>query len=164
MNPIRVILHPTDFSESSGQAFELACSLAQVHGARLVLLYVAERPTPLGGEAGAWVPPALDLTPFEHALERLKPCDPEIAIERRVLEGEAARVIIAVAGQTKCDLIVMGTHGRIGLRRVLMGSVAEQVVRHAPCPVMTVKTPLLPPQPADQPCDTAGAPDAAATR
>ena len=76
----------------------------------------------------------INLTRFEHALECLKPRDPDIAVERRVLQGEAARVILAVAGQTKCDLIVMGTHGRIGMRRVLMGSVAEQIVRHAPVP------------------------------
>ena len=128
--------------------------------ARLVLLYVAEPPTRLAAKQGPGFC-GLDLTRFKHALECLEPRDPDIAVERRVLQGEAARVILAVAGQTKCDLIVMGTHGRIGMRRVLMGSVAEQIVRHAPCPVMTVKTPAHGPQPAGQPHATAAEPDAA---
>ncbi len=66
-------------------------------------------------------------------------------VERRLLQGDAAREILGVAKDMKCDLIVLGTHGRTGLGRLLMGSVAEQVVRHASCPVLTVKMPLLRP-------------------
>jgi nucleotide-binding universal stress UspA family protein len=62
-------------------------------------------------------------------------------LEHRLVEGDAATVILQVATEIKCDLIVMGTHGRTGLSRLLMGSVAEQVVRNASCPVLTVKTP-----------------------
>jgi nucleotide-binding universal stress UspA family protein len=59
-----------------------------------------------------------------------------------VLDGDPAQVIVQFARERGCSLIVMGTHGRTGLERLLMGSVAEQVVRKAPCPVLTVKTPV----------------------
>jgi nucleotide-binding universal stress UspA family protein len=62
-------------------------------------------------------------------------------VECRVEEGDAAAGIVGAARATGCDLIVMGTHGRTGLERVVIGSVAENVLRTAPCPVMTVKTP-----------------------
>jgi len=58
------------------------------------------------------------------------------------VEGDVATEILRLAQETGSDLIVMGTHGRTGLARLLMGSVAEQVVRKAPCPVLTVKTPF----------------------
>jgi nucleotide-binding universal stress UspA family protein len=63
-------------------------------------------------------------------------------VEHWIFQGDPATEILAAAEKIKCDLIVMGTHGRTGLGRLLMGSVAEQVVRKAPCPVLTVKTPL----------------------
>jgi nucleotide-binding universal stress UspA family protein len=63
-------------------------------------------------------------------------------MECRVEEGDAAKGIVNAAQATQCDLIVMGTHGRTGLSRLLMGSVAEKVLRSAPCPVLTVKVPL----------------------
>src|SRR5262249_33247405 len=66
----------------------------------------------------------------------------EVRVEHRLAEGDAAAEILRVARETNCDLVVMGTHGRKGLGRLLMGSVAEQVVRKAPCPVLTLKTPF----------------------
>ena len=63
-------------------------------------------------------------------------------MDTRVHEGDPATQIVRVAQETRCDLIVLGTHGRTGLGRLLMGSVAEQVLRKAPCPVLTVKTPF----------------------
>jgi nucleotide-binding universal stress UspA family protein len=68
--------------------------------------------------------------------------DPEVQVERRLEQGDAATEIVRVAQETHCDLIVIGTHGRTGLSRVLMGSVAEKVLRQAPCPVLAVKTPF----------------------
>src|SRR5207247_9050465 len=59
-----------------------------------------------------------------------------------LLEGDAAKEIVELARDSQCDLIVMGTHGRTGLGRLLMGSVAEQVMRRAPCPVLTIKAPI----------------------
>jgi nucleotide-binding universal stress UspA family protein len=72
----------------------------------------------------------------------VQPSDPAVKIEHRLAEGDPAREILRVARETGCDLIVMGTHGWTGLGRLLMGSVAEQVVRKATCPVLTVKTPI----------------------
>ena len=74
-------------------------------------------------------------------LTRIRPDDPSIPFEHRTRTGDAAEEITALAREAGCDLIVMGTHGRTGLARWLMGSVAEKVLRHALCPVLTVKTP-----------------------
>jgi len=65
-----------------------------------------------------------------------------LPVERRLEEGEVSPTILRVARESGCGLIVMGTHGRTAAARRLMGSVAERVARHAPCPVVTVKTPL----------------------
>ncbi|HZT97099.1 MAG TPA: universal stress protein [Chloroflexota bacterium] len=141
MLPIRTILHPTDFSEYSGYAFQLACDLARDYDARLIVLHVAAPPVVVYGE-GVLPPEPKDYK--ERLRERLQQVviqDPKIPIEHRLIEGDAAREILRLAGEAKCNLIVMGTHGRTGLGRLLMGSVAEQVVRKAPCPVLTVKIP-----------------------
>ncbi len=138
MSTIRAILHPTDFSECSRAAFEFARSLARDHGARLVLLYVG-RP-PLVDPLMAEVPAEPDERAAADALARLRDEAPDVEVERRVLtEDDPADAIIRCAGEAKCDLIVMGTHGRTALGRALLGSVAEKVTRQARCPVMTVK-------------------------
>ncbi|MCE9525416.1 MAG: universal stress protein, partial [Planctomycetales bacterium] len=72
-------------------------------------------------------------------LNKITPSDSNVPVERRLLAGDPAEAIIRLAETEKADLIVIGTHGRRGLRRVLMGSVAEVVVRTASCPVLTVK-------------------------
>jgi nucleotide-binding universal stress UspA family protein len=64
-----------------------------------------------------------------------------VQLEYRLGTGDPATEILRLAGETKCDLIVMGTHGRTGLTRLVLGSVAEEVLRQAPCPVLAVKTP-----------------------
>ncbi len=144
MTPIRTILHPTDFSATSRHAFELACSLARDHGARLIVLHVLERPVIL--QSGVMTPPppseGLEQQREEarQQLQRVRPDDESIRVERRLEEGDAATAVLQVARETSCDLIVMGTHGRTGLARLLMGSVAEKVLRGATCPVLTVKT------------------------
>src|SRR6266446_797817 len=65
-----------------------------------------------------------------------------VSTERRLVEGDAATEILRLVQETGSDLVVMGTHGRTGLARFLMGSVAEQIVRKAPCPVLTLKGPM----------------------
>jgi nucleotide-binding universal stress UspA family protein len=70
---------------------------------------------------------------------RIRPSDRETRVQHLLAEGDPATAILRAARDNHCDLIVMGTHGRTGLRRLLMGSVAEQVVRKAPCLVLTVK-------------------------
>ena len=139
---IKTILHPTDFSELAAFAFRLACSLARDYGARLVVLHVAEPPMAFAGEGVLMLPSAVDVKTLQERLHQLRPPDPKIQVDHLLVEGPAASEILRVAEETRCDVIVMGTHGRTGLGRLLMGSVAEQLVRRAPCPVVTVKTPL----------------------
>jgi nucleotide-binding universal stress UspA family protein len=140
MLTVRTILHPTDFSEPSGYAFNLACALARDYGARLVVLHVTPPPVIVYGGGMAPPLPADYEDRLREQLRQVVPPDPKVAVEHRLVEGDMAAEILRIAGETKCDLIVMGTHGRTGLGRMLMGSVAEQVVRKASCPVVTVKT------------------------
>jgi nucleotide-binding universal stress UspA family protein len=149
MEPIRLILHPTDLSAEARPAFRMACSLARDHGARLVILHVVPPPYPLVGEMVAIPPLAEDEEERVRMRERLYdemhttlPMDPELDMEYRVEEGETVAAILEAARSLDANMIVLGTHGRTGLRRLLMGSVAELVVRRAPCAVLTVKGPV----------------------
>jgi nucleotide-binding universal stress UspA family protein len=142
MLPIHTILHPTDFSQQSEFAFRLAGSLARDYGARLLVLHVVAQPTIAYGEGVVPPDPELILEDAERHLHRLAAPDPSIPMERRLEEGDPVTEILHVAHEIEADLVVMGTHGRTGLSRLLMGSVAEQVVRRAACPVLTVKTPF----------------------
>jgi nucleotide-binding universal stress UspA family protein len=144
MVPLQTILHPTDFSERSGYALQMACSLARDHGARLVVLHVM--PVPLVQEK------RLYREEMAEELNRLGGApDARVQVERRLEEGDPATQILHVAQEIGCDLIVLGSHGRTGLDRLLMGSVAEQVLRRASFPVLTVKAPFLETPPASAP-------------
>jgi len=141
---IQTILHPTDFSDNSSYAFQTACLLTKENNSLLVLLHVI----PPSVDPLSTVPPADPLQSAE-SQESLKgrfawpqPQDPAIRVEHRVAEGDAPEEILRLAQSLPCDLIVMGTHGRTGLSRLLAGSVAEEVLRNALCPVLAVKTPL----------------------
>jgi nucleotide-binding universal stress UspA family protein len=141
MLPVRTILHATDFSDHSNYAFRLACSLARDYGARLIVLHVAEPPVVIHPE-GVVVPFPSDFKDqLWRELQLLQSDKPKVTVEPCLADGEVVPEILRVAGESRCDLILMGTHGRTGLSRLLMGSVAEQVVRKAPCPVLTVKLP-----------------------
>jgi nucleotide-binding universal stress UspA family protein len=141
--PIRTILHPTDFSAHSEAAFRLACALAREHGGRLVVLYV-NVPDVVIGEGWPLPPqPPEFRDSLKERLARIQPPDPSLRVERLVSDGDAVTEILRVAGEARADLIVMGTHGRGGLGRLLLGSIAEEVLRRAPCPVLTVKLPSL---------------------
>jgi universal stress protein A len=142
MLPIHTILHPTDFSERSEYALRLACALARDYGSRLIVLHVATTPTVVYGEG--IVPPVPEdyLDEAQEQLIRLVIPDADVHAERRFEEGEPATEILRVAQEIHADLIILGTHGRTGLSRLLLGSVAEQVVRRAACPVVSVKTPF----------------------
>jgi nucleotide-binding universal stress UspA family protein len=141
MLSFRTILHPTDFSERSLCAYQLACSLARDHGGRVIVLHVSPPPT-THGEVVARRQPNHHEEVLREQLHQLHPPDGKTSVEHRLVEGEADTEILRAARELACDLIVMGTHGRTGLRRALMGSVAEQVIRLAPCPVLTVNTPF----------------------
>ncbi len=147
---IQTVLHPTDYSERSDIAFRIACSLARDYRAKLVLLHVALRSVTIEGEAP--IAPRSEEY-FQEEQKKLEGVSvpAEIRVERFVREGAPAEEILRAAQFTNADLIVLGTHGRTGLARLLMGSVAEQVVRKAPCPVLTVRTPSLQAQPSEGP-------------
>jgi nucleotide-binding universal stress UspA family protein len=141
MLPFRTVLHPTDFSENSDYAFRLACALARDYGARLVILHAAVPPVVVYGEGVIPPEPGDYKDRLRERLQQLAAPDPKIKVEHRLVEGDAVTEILRTAEGTKADVIVMGTHGRTGLGRLLLGSVAEQVVRKAPCAVVTVKLP-----------------------
>jgi len=138
---VQTILHPTDFSSEAQGAFELACALARDYGARLVVVHVKPIPPLLGSEFGAVFPPepADVYDSLWQQLSHARPRNTATPVAHHLCEGDAAAQILQLASDCKCDLIVMGTHGRTGVGRLLLGSVAEAVVRRAPCPVLTVK-------------------------
>jgi nucleotide-binding universal stress UspA family protein len=141
MLAIRKILHPTDFSERSEYAFRMAYSLARDHGSSLLVLHVVPVEPVVYGEM--ILPPRdVNYQELKDKLLGLHGPDGCVRVERRLEEGRPAEEIVRVAEESHCDLIVMGTHGRTGLQRLLVGSVAEQVMRKGPCPVLTVKTPF----------------------
>jgi universal stress protein A len=142
MLPVRTILHPTDFSEHSRFAFQTACLLAHECGARLIILHVVEPAVTISGATA--LPLIADELPVADAdkhLHRLLPSDPDLVVEYELEVGYPAETIVSVARERGVDLIVMGTHGRRGPGHLLMGSVAEQVLREATCPVLTLKHP-----------------------
>ncbi len=142
MESIREVLFPTDFSESSTAAFNFACSLAAHYHAKLIILHVKEPPFTIGELVMPFaVETEAERIQLDETLARVQPSNPHFAVEHRLLSGRAADRIITAAENNAGCVIVMGTHGRTGLRRALMGSVAAEVVRKASCPVLTVKSP-----------------------
>jgi len=135
------IIAAIDFSESSLLAMETALSLAPDRGGILCLLHVLE--VPRGIDPIGVLQPSIDELDAE-ALERLQELVPEnpdkdIQIERLVVRGAPAKMIASQARKRATDLIVVGTHGRTGLARMLLGSTAESLLRQSPCQVLVVK-------------------------
>ncbi|HWE35988.1 MAG TPA: universal stress protein [Isosphaeraceae bacterium] len=141
MLPIKTILVPTDFSESSEHALRMACALARDYEARLVLLHVAPPPI-VGGTLAVPVDPRYYREALDEALAKVEPAELRGRVERHLREGDAAAEVLRMAEEKECDLIVMGSHGRRMLGRLLLGSVAEMVMRGSPCPVLVVRAPI----------------------
>jgi nucleotide-binding universal stress UspA family protein len=142
MLPIRTILHPTDFSDSARPAFDLACALARDYAADLLVVHVVP-PSRVFAPDGIAVPfPAEEPYEARARLAQLHPADPDVKTDHRLLEGDPTEQILKAARDANADVIVMGTHGSSGLMRLLVGSVAESVMRKAPCPVLTVRGPF----------------------
>lgn len=142
MLTVTTILHATDFSPQSDHAFHLACSLARDYWASLILVHVWDTRPAVYGEFRAFpVDLDQDRQALQAKLDQMKHCNETEVSEAFLIDGDPATEIVNLAKREHCDLIVMGTHGRTGLGRVLMGSVAEQVVRKAHCPVLTIKSP-----------------------
>jgi len=131
---IHSILYPTDFSSYSNQAYLHAVSLAEANNAALTVVYV--NLPGQAAEAGYW----------RDLLEQIRPANPNIPVRHVFLEGDPATEIVRYARESGVDRIVMGTHGRTGTERLLMGSVAEKVLRDAPCSVLVVKLPRARPR------------------
>jgi nucleotide-binding universal stress UspA family protein len=133
MYHVRNILYATDFSSYSNAAYFHAVALAEAHHAQLTILYVC--PPAIPGE------PPVDRHYWHNQLLQIRPLNPRIPLNHTLLDGDPAREIVRYAHEAAPDLIVMGTHGRTGIERELMGSVADQVLRTAPCSVLVVKLP-----------------------
>ncbi|HTI56996.1 MAG TPA: universal stress protein [Verrucomicrobiae bacterium] len=141
------IIVPTDFSSCSEEAWRLAQRLAGMSGAELVLTHVLSE-APLFREGPFIMPKVREV--FEAARSFADAALEEWVAKARA-EGLSARAalrsgvayqeIVTLAGDERADLVVIGTHGRGGIDRVLLGSVADRVVRLAPCPVLTVREP-----------------------
>lgn len=135
------ILFPTDFSHHSDAALAHATTLAREAGAKLIVVHIEEPPLAYGGGEMYYGVPDPDQTEIKRMLAAVKPKETDVPVEHRLAMGNPADEIVRVANEEKVDMIVMGTHGRSGLGRLLMGSVAEAVVRKASCPVLTFKNP-----------------------
>ena len=156
MLPIRTILYSTgyskyseyafaDYSEHSEYAFQVACELARDYEARLIVLHVVDTiksPRGRGDDrqvGSSWSGNNRDS--LRKKLYRLKSAYPAVRLEHQLREGSPVEEILRAADEDRCDLIVMGAHRPTGLDRLLMGSVAEKVLRLARCPVLVVKSP-----------------------
>jgi nucleotide-binding universal stress UspA family protein len=133
------ILCPTDFSTTGQTALEMATSLARDRGATLVIMHVEEPPMAYGGGELYYGIEEPNREELKRMLSEVVPADPAVPYEHRLMIGSPATAIVEMAQRENVNLIVMPTHGRTGLMRLLMGSVAEEVVRKAKCPVLTVK-------------------------
>jgi nucleotide-binding universal stress UspA family protein len=141
---VKKILHPTDFSANSKEAFDYAVGMAEKFGAEIMLLHVVERfdyappeyymsAAELGTEIERRM--AESLTHLEKVAEAVT----AVKVTPMVLEGKPFVEIIRFAKEKGVDLIILGTHGRTGLAHILIGSTAEKVVRKASCPVLTIR-------------------------
>ena len=136
---IKHILVPTDFAEPSGRALAMALELAQAFDSRVTLLHVWSIPNMGYAESLTW--PIEDMQraaqkSLDAAVEATRARYPKV--EALLREGLEWRKILDVVNEHGCDLVVMGTHGRHGLPRLVLGSVAEKIVRLSTVPVLTL--------------------------
>ncbi len=142
MLPVRTVFCPTDFSERAAPALDVATALARDYSARLVIVHVAPPPI-LASNLGASVElPTGWETQTRARLDALRVGEQKVPVTRILAIGDPAAEILRLAETCRADLIVMGTHGRTGMARLLAGSVAEVVSRAAPCPVLTIRAPF----------------------
>jgi nucleotide-binding universal stress UspA family protein len=146
MSRLRRILHPTDFSRASGAAFARAVAMAKAERAELLLVHVLAPPVPIAGEG--YISPKiyddLEASARQYGQKRLAALQAKarkvgVKATTLLLDGVAHEQIARAAKRKKADVIVIGTHGRTGLAKFFLGSVASRVVAAAPCPVLTVR-------------------------
>ena len=142
----RRILHPSDFSSASRRAFVKALEMAKSNRAELMILHVMAPLVPLAGEG--YIPPAAyEQMTTSGKMWATRKLDSLVAKAKRagvrarglLVDGVPHEQIIRAAKAKKADLLVLGTHGRTGVARVFLGSVAGRVIAGAPCPVLTVR-------------------------
>jgi nucleotide-binding universal stress UspA family protein len=146
---LSTILLPTDFSGCANYAVAYAAAIARAAKARIICIYVLEPMVPAVGYTGLADPlPIADISEqLEDSAERELPqvvhCEElqGLEVEEVITHGDAAAEIVRVAAEREVDLIVISSHGRTGFGRMIFGSTAEAVVRHARCPVLVVKPP-----------------------
>jgi nucleotide-binding universal stress UspA family protein len=148
MMEIKSILFPTDFSEGSSQALQYAVDMSKKYGAKLYVVHVIYDIA----KATGWYVPHVSMDQMYKDIEEgakkeldrfgVKELNGLKSLDRSVVMGVPHEEIINFAKKNKIDIIVMGTHGRKGIDRILFGSTAAQVVRFAPCPVLTVRLPM----------------------
>jgi nucleotide-binding universal stress UspA family protein len=158
---VQTILVPIDYSDDAQQALHWGASLARKYGAKLLLLHVIAKaveevypegaglmgPTPPyydGRAPGIWMKRPIIIDHVDTAQTELrdfasKILQDTVPVEVHIAVGKPSEEIVRVAREDGVDLMIMGTHGRTGVRHLLLGSVAEDVTRHAPCPVFTVR-------------------------
>lgn len=136
---LRRILCPVDFSECSLRACEYAFGLALRCGASVEIVHVWQpggKGVDFQGPMSAYVGEEAEIG---RALERIRPAHPGVVCRHHLLVGDPAEEIVQLVIEHQVDLIVIGTHGRTGLSRWILGSVAENILRRSPCPVLTCK-------------------------
>jgi nucleotide-binding universal stress UspA family protein len=146
---LRQILLPTDFSGCANYALPYATAIARATKAKIICVHIVEPVVPTVGYTGLAEPlPIADVSEqLEHSAERELPKlaaaegTEGVEIEEVIAHGDPAAEIVRVAEERGVDLIVISSHGRTGLGRIIFGSTAEAVVRHAGCPVLVVKPP-----------------------
>jgi nucleotide-binding universal stress UspA family protein len=144
MRNIKKILCPVDFSEASAFAVRSAQELAQAVSGTLIVAHVLDEPAyslDVGGEQVSTLVSEYENAMKEKLAEVLAKFDDSVPVHSKLVHGSAAEAIANLAEKESCDLIVMGTHGRTGLRHMLLGSVTERVLRLSNVPVLTLREP-----------------------
>lgn len=140
---LKNILVPTDFSDRSATAVQYASDLAATTGARLHIVHVDDLVdfAAMSAAEGVYVydTPERTQRALKAKLAKVKPTRAKVPFSHHFIQGVPSAQIVALADELPAEMIVMSSHGRSGLSRVLMGSVAENVLRHAKCPVLIVK-------------------------
>ncbi|HKP36343.1 MAG TPA: universal stress protein [Pyrinomonadaceae bacterium] len=147
---LQKILLPTDFSGCANFALPYAAEIARATKASIICVHVVEPVVPAVGYTGLAEPlPIADISEqledsAERQLPKLAECEECVGlnVEELIVHGDPAGEIVRVAAEQEVDLIVISSHGRTGLGRMIFGSTAEAVVRHATCPVLVVKPPV----------------------
>ena len=143
---VKTILVPSDFSSHAAKALETAVELAKVFEAKIVIVhaYLVQPPPSVSMQGGYVIPEGYFEQARDHAHQQVELLASQqkgsgVEVEGKAVEAAASQAILEAAEEIAPDLIVMGTRGQTGLKHVLLGSVAERIVRLADCPVLTVK-------------------------